>query len=175
MSNKRIRISAATATVSFIEISPSKRQRRRICSFQENTTISHPVLQPNNSDDDLIDQNVDSDCSGTQDESRSQQSYLQHQQRASKAWMQIRDQLRVAYMEGSVPNIECICHVCELPANIMCQQCGPQVFYCAGCAESQHTLRNIFHRPQLWQVCECMNVCRHSECTHAKFLFREIC
>ena len=103
-------------------------------------------------DDDIEHSDDSPDVNDSADEAPSQRSYLQRQKRASEAWTEIREPLRMAYVESSVPGIECQCIICNLPATFMCRQCGPQVFYCAKCTESQHSLVNIFHRPQLWKV-----------------------
>ena len=155
MSHKRIRVTPATAKVSFIEISPSKRQRRRICSL-ENSGRGRSVAFPSDNlelDDDIEHSDECLDVNDSEHEAPLQRSYLQRQKRASEAWTEIREQLRMTYVESSVPGIECKCTLCNLPATVMCRQCGPQVFYCAECTESQHSLVNIFHHPQLWKVC----------------------
>ena len=42
---------------------------------------------------------------------------------------------------------------CDQTAEVICQQCGPQVLYCEECAEANHLTTNIFHRPQTLEVC----------------------
>ena len=156
MSHKRIRVTPSTAKVSFIDISPSKRQRRRVCSLEnaENSPKNQPAPLP---PDDLVELDIDDnrDSAEETEETSRHRSYQQRQQRASEAWTEIRDLLCMAYVESSVPGIECHCILCNAPATVMCQQCSPQVFFCTECTESQHSVLNIFHRPQLWKVCTC--------------------
>ena len=150
MSHKRIRVTPSTAKVSFIEILPSKKPRQKTCSLERSELCRPVAILPET--DDIVENDDCSVPSDSQDETPTQRSYIQRQQRASEAWNQIREQLRWAFVESSVPSIRCLCSVCNLQANVMCKQCGPQVFFCTSCAESQHLSHNMFHRPQLWQV-----------------------
>lgn len=174
MSRKRIRVRPVAAKISFIDISLSKRQRRKTCSLDDTVVLNaDEVLQPppihthdwDHADD--INSSTIEEVKPANDiesfvgvtvssylDTASQRNYAQRQERACEAWAQIREQMRTAYVESSVPIIGHTCAVCNQPATIVCQQCGPQVVLCVECAEAQHLSLNIFHRPRLWQVCK---------------------
>jgi len=160
MSQKRIRVKSVAAAVSFTEISPSKRQRRRKCTQQpqrrgeESSESSVPTLDSIPADTGYLEifSGVDASFSAATGGSQQPRSYSLRQERLSEAWSQIREQLRTAFIESSVPSIGATCSSCDQVAVVVCQQCGPQVVYCEECTESHHLTRNIFHHPQLCQV-----------------------
>ena len=157
MSQKRIRVRSVTAKVSFVDISPSKCQRRKTCSLKEPVDVLHPPDSYSNSDrtydwDDVGPSTPVHSADGVSNDTPSLKSYSQRQERACEAWAQIREQMRTTYIESSVPSTGSECTICIQPATVVCKQCGPQVVLCIKCAESQHLVLNLFHRPQLWQV-----------------------
>ena len=85
--------------------------------------------------------------------SRETRSYDQRQKKLSEAWSRIRKQLHDALVESSVFDLGTSCTKCDQTAEVICQQCGPQVLYCEECAEANHLTTNIFHRPQILEVC----------------------
>ena len=152
MSHRRNRVTPETAKVSFIEISPSKRRRKRVCSL-ENSDIIHPValIHDNTECDEDVNDGTESETVTVADETPLPRSYLQRQQRVNETWAEIREQLHVACVESSVPDIGCMCTICNVPATIMCKQCGAQAFF----ALSVQNLNICYTTfcPQVWQVC----------------------
>ena len=76
------------------------------------------------------------------------------QKRAIKSWKKIRpDLLRVAIETEALPeNQHCVLCITE-EASWRCLQCGPRVFFCVKCFEEAHSVTNIFHTGEIWEVC----------------------
>ena len=149
MSQKRIRLRPAAAPVSFIEISPSKRRRRRKCQTRLSDSdkpipVQMPAENPGNTESDDGDDSLDEPTVYSKDT----RSYSARQERLSEAWGGIREQLRVAVIESSVPNDNCLCCLCSKAGHIFCKQ----AYFCQPCIESQHSMCNIFHSPVVWKV-----------------------
>ena len=168
MSQKRIRVTPTGASVSFTELLPSRRRKRRKCTQQSKHIASH-ITQPkcdeapsqSETQSPEIPAFVNTDVFGDVDlppqasasHSRETRSYDQRQKKLSEAWSRIRKQLHDALIESSVFDLDASCANCGQTAAVICQQCGPQVLYCEECAEENHLTTNIFHRPQLMKVC----------------------
>ena len=156
MNCKRIRVRPVAAAVSFTEISPSKRPRRRKCTQQRHSprgiTLLNNSIESSGSprSESEIEESSGIDLA-TQD-TCSSRSYLQRQEKLCDAWSQIRENLLTALIESSVPKVGTNCRTCNQVAVIICQQCGPQAVYCEECTESLHLACNIFHHPHLLQV-----------------------
>ena len=143
------------AKVSLVDISPSKHQRRKTCSLKKDVDRPVDVLQPPDYSDHTDDYDGVGPSAPINSEygvSNDTRTYSQRQERACEAWAQIREQMRTTYIESSVPGIGSVCTICNQPPNVVCKLCGPQVVLCIKCAESQHLVVNLFHRPQLWQI-----------------------
>ena len=163
MSHKRIKLRPVATTISFTEISPSKHHKRRKrtqrprCTTFPGSEPSRLLAPPTRPESDSEDSHEYEGCSDISQDatdtcsSQHARSYSKRQEKLSDAWSQIRDHLRTALIEGSVPNLGS-CNSCSQTAVVICQQCGPQTVYCEGCTESLHLTCNIFHRPQVFQV-----------------------
>ncbi|XP_076079987.1 uncharacterized protein LOC143050754 [Mytilus galloprovincialis] len=78
-------------------------------------------------------------------------SYATKKKKLIEAWEGLREDLILTRLQELSPAThECgFCHD-EQPDIIICQDCGPQAYYCSSCCERVH--RNIlFHKPQQWK------------------------
>lgn len=150
MSQKRIRLTPITASVSFTEISPSKRRRRKKCIALPLVTTSTLV----NADSEVEEPEFDAEEPeiDSPDSSQQARSYPLRQEKLCEAWSEIREQLRRVLIESNVSGIGNNCSTCDQKALIICQQCGPQVAFCEECTELRHLTCNLFHHPQLFKV-----------------------
>ena len=68
------------------------------------------------------------------------------------AWATIRDGILVAITESSAMPIGMQCSSCKSTASYRCQQCGPLVFFCEECIKKSHSITNLFHVLEKWEV-----------------------
>ena len=71
---------------------------------------------------------------------------------SASAWAQIRSLLRNAVVECSAMPSDQSCILCLEAAVYRCLQCGPCAYYCHGCFGRAHSITNIFHTGEVWQV-----------------------
>ena len=170
MSGRRIRVRPRRTSLSFLEVSPTKRRRIRKRNVKLASTFSSPkpAAQPsksgiqshdeseedNGSERDSPDHysQVHEELTSEDEECSKTSSYRKRQQRSASAWQQVRNQLLRASIECSVPSASAACVVCESVAVIICPDCGSQAQYCEDCTESVHSRQNIFHKPLFFKV-----------------------
>ncbi|XP_063431701.1 uncharacterized protein LOC134714389 [Mytilus trossulus] len=78
-------------------------------------------------------------------------SYAAKKKKLTEAWEGLREDLILTRLQELCPATHeyGFCHD-EQSDIIMCQDCGPQAYYCSSCCERVH--RNIlFHKPQQWK------------------------
>ena len=71
-----------------------------------------------------------------------------------QSWKRIRPDLqRVAIESEALPKNQ-YCMKCNTEqASCRCLQCGPRVFFCVNCFEGAHSMTNIFHTSEIFEVC----------------------
>ena len=175
MSHRRICIRPRQGSLSFLQVSPTKRckiRKRRVKLTSARSLPKPTSSAPNDESQERIepahcggeqDQGSERDSSehdvelhmesGSEDEQDVQMStYRKRQQKSTSAWMGVRKLLHRAKIESSVPSVNGACVVCNSPAVIVCYDCGSEGRYCESCTESVHSRQNIFHKPQIWKV-----------------------
>ena len=68
------------------------------------------------------------------------------------AWDQMRDVLLRTAIESSALPIDQKCILCTEPAIYRCTQCGAWAYYCKSCYSQAHSMTNIFHVGEVWEV-----------------------
>ena len=73
--------------------------------------------------------------------------------RASAAgWDKIRKDVMKAVTESTAMPVAQGCLRCKGLASLRCQECGPLGYYCLGCFEASHSVVNLFHLAEKWEV-----------------------
>ena len=75
------------------------------------------------------------------------------QKAAVVAWGQVRSALLDAVIESNaMPADNPFCIKCSEAANYRCLQCAPWAYYCHQCYINSHTVINLFHVGEVWEV-----------------------
>lgn len=155
---RRISVKARSQSLTFLQVSPSKRRTLRKHSLQLMTSSAGagPRVLPNVDNDGSsspLEENVCSDNDSDACHSEDESSYMKRQQRLADHWSEVRDHMLHAAVECVIPSLS-TCILCKEPANVTCLDCGSEALYCANCTETVHLTQNIFHAPQLLKVCD---------------------
>jgi len=70
----------------------------------------------------------------------------------AEGWQRVRSSLLHAVTQSFAMPLEECCRVCHEAAECRCIQCGPAVYYCLRCFETLHSVTNIFHTAEMWEV-----------------------
>ena len=74
------------------------------------------------------------------------------QKAVTAGWDDVRSSLLKAAVESSaLPTSQC-CIKCPNPATHRCIQCGALAYYCRTCFEEAHSVTNLFHVGEVWEV-----------------------
>ena len=171
MSKRRVSVRAKSQSLSFLEVSPSKRRNLRkrslpltVPSAPTPTTSgpSSPGAQPSTAGADIDgcaeafpEVEVSEYCCDDGGETQSGDELSAHakrQQHLVDHWLEVRSQMVHAAVEFGIPTARDTCAMCEKPAAVICVECGPHSIYCNNCVESVHSVQNIFHMLQIWKV-----------------------
>ena len=96
---------------------------------------------------------VPSPCPESFEQAEEESTLHELQSKASvKGWSKIRNQLLKAAVSCSELPANQLCIVCNEPALLRCQQCGPLIHYCDQCFSKQHNNVNLFHVAEKWEV-----------------------
>lgn len=154
---RRLTVKARKRSIDIIDVSPSKRLRRRSLATSLPSSLKAPASQTIREDDSSSCLNPTADIlegslptlDYTHEEGN---DYNAKKQKEADAWEAIRDQLLKVSVEASCLPSAAKCCECEEPASIRCKECGPLVFYCSACIEHKHSLKHTLHTPEIWKV-----------------------
>ena len=183
---RQISVRARSQSLSFLQVSPSKRRTLRKQSLPLTTSsIASPspsVLTDvgGSSSSASLEEDIclyssgnDSDTCQSGDES----SYMKRQKRSADHWSKVHNQMLHAAVECGIPSSLSSCILCKEPADVTCLECGFQAVYCVNCAEAVHSTQNIFHAPQLMKVVSLHSMWYfftvHHNYTEWPFLFKQ--
>ena len=139
-------------TLNFLSpnINPKRRQTFRV--RKETIPIQYPIQRAQV--DDISEADVNFEDFVSHDIEESGDLVTAHTKRKLKLaehWMEIRDSVYSTVI-GTYAFRDADCFLCQAPAVTRCIQCGPY-FMCLQCCLQAHSLHNIHHYPEMWQVC----------------------
>ena len=67
-------------------------------------------------------------------------------------WKRVRNKLLEVVTENAAMPLLSVCLCCKSEAVIRCKQCSPSAYYCSTCYEERHSITNIFHVGEKWEV-----------------------
>lgn len=72
----------------------------------------------------------------------------------AESWGKIRSDLLCSMVKGCMLPKEQCCSMCtSVHAEYRCVDCGPPtIYYCTRCLQESHTVSNILHTPEVWEV-----------------------
>lgn len=137
--------------------------RKRVQCIEQGTT-STLILEGN---EDLLEDLQESGCRHCVDESDASlpapdtgneevepTSYELESIAYAAGWAAVQDGIQAAVTESAAMplSLMCITVDCSNSASLRCQSRGPLVFFCENCFFRCHSLLNIFHVPEKWEV-----------------------
>ena len=158
MSARRLSVKAKKRSINYIEISPSKRARRKsvsksvnlqpiqLCYMNLDSSSDGNQMESNNENDDF-DHGGELECTEPDTD-----QYARRKEKAANAWSDIRNQMLTVSVESLCLPLTTVCCSCGNAANIRCCDCGPLTFYCEECVEDTHTSRLFLHRVEIYKV-----------------------
>ena len=159
MSTRRLNVKAKKRSLNYIDISPSKRARRK--SVSKRIINMQPLLpditensQEDRCDTEPLGETEDNVCLGefsSESMEPTTDQYARRKEKSASAWFDIRKELLAISVESLGLPLKCKCHTCGKKANCRCRDCGPLMFYCEECANDTHT-NLIFHRMEIFKV-----------------------
>ena len=163
MSKKRMRLTAKSCSLPYLEISPSKKRSVRRRTLSTGLKNSSPVLatpendmlpkQTNIEETEIEESPCDDDPLCFDFSERQTPSYTERQQKSAENWCEMRELLLHAAVEAYGYCSGDICIACDHAATVVCYDCGPQAFFCNEHIEKFHSKNiNIFHIPLVCQV-----------------------
>ena len=78
--------------------------------------------------------------------------YSVKERASASAWAKMRSFLRNTVVECSAMPSDQSCIKCPEAAVYRCLQCGSCVYYCHDCFSRAHSVTNIFHTGEVWEV-----------------------
>ena len=78
--------------------------------------------------------------------------YSVKERASASAWAKMRSFLRNTVVECSAMPSDQSCIKCPEAAVYRCLQCGSCVYYCHDCFGRAHSVTNIFHTGEVWEV-----------------------